>query len=234
MRWECGGPLWAWCCCARGTNCGRRWKATPRWRREEPLERNTGRKDEASGRNDTLAVHRTATGADARAGSFRAYAGMRRVPDAAAGAGAGIAATNAGDAGRRRAFAVAAGSIPRTSTAVDAMDLGPGVWTGSDRRLRTLYGLYPAVVATTGTGGIWRVNPARAADCSRGAVERVAIHDHTPRGGGDADPSGTGRAVLPAKDQAGFGAGAGLRGILRGAGAANRGFGDRNAQGRFD
>src|SRR6266700_2261753 len=234
MHWGCGAPLWAWCCCARGTNCGRRWKATPRWRREEPLERNTGRKDEASGRNDTLAVHRTATGADARAGSFRAHAGMRRVPDAAAGAGTGIAAADAGDAGRRRALAVAAGAIPGTSTAVDAMDLGPGVWTGSDRRLRTLYRLYPAVAATTGTGGIWRVKPARAADFSRGDVERVAIHDHTPRGAGDADPSGTGRAVLPAKDQARFGAGAGVRGILRGAGAANRGFGDRNAQGRFD
>src|SRR6266487_5921739 len=151
MHWGCGAPLWAWCCCARGTNCGRRWKATPRWRREEPLERNTGRKDEASRRNDTLAVHRTATGADARAGSFRAYAGMRRVPDAAAGAGAGIAAADAGDAGRRRALAVAAGAIPGTSTAVDAMDLGPRVWTGSDRRLCALHHIYPAVAATTGT-----------------------------------------------------------------------------------
>src|SRR6266487_3793380 len=234
MHWGCGAPLWAWCCCARGTNCGRRWKATPRWRREEPLERNTGRKDEASRRNDAPAVHRAATESRAGAGSFRAHTGMRRVPDAAAGAGTGIAAADAGDAGRRRAVAVAAGSIPGTSTAVNAMDLGPRVWTGSDRRLRTLYRLYPAVAATTGTGGIWRVKPARAADFSRGDVERVAIHDHTPRGGGDADPSGTGRAVLPAKDQAGFGAGAGLRGILRGAGAANRGFGDRNAQGRFD
>src|SRR6266571_2431450 len=231
MRWECGAPLWAWCCCARGTSCDRRWKATPRWRREEPLERNTGRKDEASGRNDTLAVHRTATESRAGAGSFRAHTGMRRVPDAAAGAGTGIAAADAGDAGRRRAVAVAAGSIPGTSTAVNAMDLGPRVWTGSDRRLRTLYRLYPAVAATTGTGGIWRVKPARAADFSGGNVERVAIHDHTPRGAGDADPGGIGRAVLPAEDQAGFGAGAGLRGILRGAGGADGGDGLGDAQG---
>src|SRR5712691_5920111 len=111
------------------------------------------------------------------------------------------------------------------------MDLGPGVWTGSDRRLRTLYGLYPAVAATTGTGGIWRVKPARAADFSGRNVERVAIHDHTPRGGGDADPGRIGRAVLPAKDQAGFGAGGGLRGILRGAGAASGGDGLGDAEG---
>src|SRR5467141_2457119 len=34
MRWECGAPLWAWCCCVPGTNCDKRWKATRRWRRE--------------------------------------------------------------------------------------------------------------------------------------------------------------------------------------------------------
>src|SRR5438105_4852971 len=34
MRWECAGPSLAWCCCARGTNCGKRWKAMRRWRQE--------------------------------------------------------------------------------------------------------------------------------------------------------------------------------------------------------
>src|SRR6266705_2215126 len=123
MRWGCGAPLWAWCCCARGTNCGRRWKATPRWRREEPLERNTGRKDEASGRNDTPAVHRTATGADARAGSFRAHAGMRRVPDAAAGAGAGSAVINRWELGGGEPMAVRAGEFPERGAAA-----GPWIW----------------------------------------------------------------------------------------------------------
>src|SRR6266403_1599040 len=40
MRWECGAPLWAWCCCVPGTNCGKRWKATRRWQREELHEQN--------------------------------------------------------------------------------------------------------------------------------------------------------------------------------------------------
>src|SRR3989442_15386499 len=113
---------------------------------------------------------------------------MRCVPDAVAGAGAGIAAADAGDAGRRRALAVAAGAIPGTSTAVHAMDLGPGVWTGSDRRLRTLYRLYPAVAGATGKGGIRRGKTALAGCFLRGDVEKGANHVHTPRSAGDAKP----------------------------------------------
>src|SRR6266700_7918359 len=107
MRWECGALLWAWCCCAPGTNGGKRWKATRRWQREELHERNAGKKDEASGRDDAPVVRRAATGSRARAGSVRAHGRMRRVPHAAAGAGARIAAIDTRDAGRRRAVAVA-------------------------------------------------------------------------------------------------------------------------------
>src|SRR5512137_991137 len=121
MHWECGAPLWAWCCYVPGMNCGKRWKATRRWRREELHERHAGRENEASGRNDAPAVHRAATGPRARAGSFRAYAGMRRVPHAAAGAGARIATVDTRDAGRRRATAFEAGAISGTGAAVDAM-----------------------------------------------------------------------------------------------------------------
>src|SRR5713226_2415727 len=147
MRWECGAPLWAWCCSARGTNCGKRWKATRRWRREGLHERNAERQYEASGRNDAPAVRREATGPHARAGSFRAHAGMRRVPDAAAGAGTRIAAVDAGDAGRRRATALAAGAVSGTGPQVHAMDLGSGVWTGGDGSLRALYRVYRALAA---------------------------------------------------------------------------------------
>src|ERR1700674_1442005 len=145
MHWECGAPSWAWCCCVRGTNCGKRWKAMRRWRREGLYERNAEREDDAFGRNDTAAVHRAATGSHARAGSFRAHPGMRRVPHAAAGAGARIALADAGDAGRRRTAAFAAGAISGTCPQVNAVDMGPGVQTGGDGRLRTLYGIYPAL-----------------------------------------------------------------------------------------
>src|SRR5580700_11504383 len=130
MRWECGAPLWAWCCCARGMNCGRRWKATVRWPREGLREQTAGREDETSGRNDVPALHRTATGPCAGAGSIGAHAGLRGVPHAAASTGEGIAAADARDAGRKRAVAFAAGGIPGKGAAVDAMDLGRGVWTG--------------------------------------------------------------------------------------------------------
>src|SRR5713101_4150858 len=144
MRWECAAPLWALCCCAPGTNCGKRWKGTQRWRREGLHERNAERQYEASGRNDAPAVRRAATGPHARAGSFRAHAGMRRVPDVAAGAGARIAAADARDAGRRRTAALEAGAIPGTGPQIHAMDLGARVWAGSDGSLRVLYGVYRA------------------------------------------------------------------------------------------
>src|SRR5260370_33745516 len=85
-------------------------------------------------------------------GSFRAHAGMRRVPDATAGTGARIAAADAGDAGRRRTTPRAARAITREGAAVDAMGLGRGVWAGSYGGLRTPYDIYPALAAATGTG----------------------------------------------------------------------------------
>src|SRR2546421_4681512 len=226
MRWECGAPLWAWCCCVPGTNCGKRWKATRPWRREGPHEQHAGREDEASGRNDAPAVHRAATGSRARAGSFRAHARMRHVPHTAPRHREGIAAADAGDAGRRRTAAFAAGAISRTRAQVDAMDLGSGFRTGGDGSLRALYGIYPALATANGTSGIRRVEPVGPADFLRRHVERVAIHDDTPRGAGGGDARRTGENVLPAADPARFGAGAGLRGVLHRAGAANRGFRD--------
>src|SRR5712692_3420425 len=168
MRWECGAPLWAWCCSARGTNCGKRWKATRRWRREGLHERNAERQYEASGRNDAPAVRREATGPHA-------------------GAGARIAAADARDAGRRRTAALEAGAIPGTGPQIHAMDLGARVWAGSDGSLRVLYGVYRALAAATGSGGIRGHEPAWPSDFSGHNVEGMAIHDDTPRGAGDGD-----------------------------------------------
>src|SRR6267142_1676583 len=179
MRGECGAPLLAWCCCARGTSCGRRWKVRARWRREELLEQDTGRADEASGRDDMHAVHRAATGPRAWVGSLRAHAGLRGLPDAAAGAGAGIAVADPRHAGRGRAAAVAAGAISGARAEFDAVDLGPGLWTGSDGSVRTLYRVCHTLAGPIGKGGIRRFEPAGLADLSRCLLERMAIHDHT-------------------------------------------------------
>src|SRR5260370_22845988 len=152
---------------------------------------------------------------------------MRSVPDAAAGPGGGIGAADGGGAGRGRATSRAAGAITREGATLDAMGLGRGVWAGSDGCLRTLYDIYPALAAATGTSGIRRVQPAKPADFSRGLLERMAIRDHTPRGAGDDDPGWIWDGVLPEADPPGFGAGAGLRRILRGAGDAGARLVDR-------
>src|SRR5437016_4404147 len=185
MRWECGAPLWAWCCCVPGTNCGGRWRATRRWRWEELDERNGERENEAFGRNDTPAVHREAAGSRSGPGSFRTHTRMRHVPYAAAGAGARIAPADTRDARRRRTLALAARAVSGTCPQVDAMDLGIGFWTGGDGRLCALYGIYPALAAATGTSGIWRVKFVGAADFSGRNVERMAVDDDTPRSAGD-------------------------------------------------
>src|SRR6266581_3355958 len=225
MRWECGAPLWAWCCYGPGTSCGKRWKATRRWRREGLHERNAER-DEASGRNDTPAVHRATTGSRARAGSFRAHTRLRRVPHTAAGARERIAAADTSDAGRRRTATLAADTISGTRPEIHAVDLGSDFRLSGNGSLRTLYDLYPALAASAGTSGIRWFEPAGLVDFSGRNVERMAIHDDTPRGAGDGDARGTGSNALPAADPARFGAGAGFRGVLHRAGAANRDFGD--------
>src|SRR5205823_10648048 len=107
------------------------------------------------------------------------------------------------------------------------MDLGTGFRAGSNGSLRALYGICPALGAATGASGIRGVEPAELADLSGRNVERMAIHDHTPRGAGDGDAGGTGSHVLPPADTARFGAGAGLRGVVHGAGNADGSFGDR-------
>src|SRR5260370_5043230 len=232
MRWECGAPLWAWCCCARGMSCGRRWKATRRWRREELRERNAGEKIETYSRYDNPAVSRPPPGARARAGSFRAHPRMRRLPHAAASAGARIAAVAPGNAGRRRTAAFAAGAISGAGPQIDAMDLGSGFRTGGDGNLRTLYRIYPAVAAAIGTSRIRRIEPAGPADFSGRLLERMAIPDHTPRSAGDGDADGTGSDVLPAPDPARVGAGDGVRRVVRIAGAAIACRGHRIQEGR--
>src|SRR6267143_6229030 len=111
------------------------------------------------------------------------------------------------------------------------MDLGAGVWPGRNRGLRALYLVRPALATAIGTGGIRRVEPAGLADLSRRFLERMAIHDHTSRGAGDADAGGDRRSVLPAANPPRFGAGLDVRGVLRAADAADGGDGSGDAQG---
>src|SRR5437764_1001879 len=98
------------------------------------------------------------------------------------------------------------------------MDLGTGFRAGSNGSLRALYGICPALGDATRGSRIRGVEPAEPADLSGRNVERMAIHDHTPRGAGS--------DVLPPADPARFGAGAGLRRIVHGAGDAHRSLGD--------
>src|SRR2546429_9536975 len=106
------------------------------------------------------------------------------------------------------------------------MDLGTGFRAGSNGSLRALYGICPALGAETGGGGIRGVEPAELADLSGRNVERMAIHDHTPRGAGNGDASGTGSDVLPPADTARFGPGAGLAGVWAGSGDSHRSSGN--------
>src|SRR5947208_14717265 len=106
------------------------------------------------------------------------------------------------------------------------MDLGTGFRAGSNGSLRALYGICPALGAATGASRIRGVEPAELADLSGRNVERMAIHDHTPRSTGDGDAGGIGSHVLPTTNTARFGAGAGLRGIVYRAGDADGSVGD--------
>src|SRR6267378_7359656 len=96
------------------------------------------------------------------------------------------------------------------------MDLGIGVRPGSNGRLRALYRVRPGLGTAIGTGGIRRVEPAGLADLSRRLLERMAIHDHTFRGAGDADAGGDRCSVLPEADPPRVGTSAGVGGILYG------------------
>src|SRR6267154_5419656 len=116
-------------------NCGRRWGKAARWPREGPREggrKSVARCRAASRRNDLFVVYRAATGPCAGAGSFRAYAGLLRMPHIAAGAGTRIAVADAGDAGGRGGAAGQAGAVSGAGAAVNAMDLDSSVWTGGN------------------------------------------------------------------------------------------------------
>src|SRR5258708_36353268 len=102
---------------------------------------------------------------------------MRFLPHAAPRYGARIAAPDGGDAGRGRATSRAARAITREGAALDAMGLGRGVWAGSYGCLRTLYDIYPALAAATGTGGIRRGPTPQPARFFRGALAEKAKRD---------------------------------------------------------
>src|SRR5260370_12358078 len=155
---------------------------------------------------------------------------MRRLPYAAEGAGARIAAADTCDAGRRRTATLAASAISGARPQVDAMDLGSGFWTGSDGRLRALYNIYPTLGAATGRSRIRGVEPAKPDDFSGRNVERMAIDADTPRGAGDGYAGGTGGNVPPPADPAGFGPGPGLRRVLHDAGGCGAGVGHRRCE----
>src|SRR5215472_200855 len=212
-------------------NCGKRWKATRRWRQEGPYERHRRRKFEAFGRDDLPAVPRAATGPRARTGSVRAHAGVRGLPHAAARAGARIAAADTRDARIRRTAAFAAGAISGTCAAVDAMDLGPGIWVGSHRRLRPVCGIHRALADTIGAGGIRRNEPAEPADFPELILERMAIDDHTSGNTSHGDAGRTGIDVPAAANPPGLGPGAGVCGIVHGHGDACSGVRDGISQG---
>src|SRR5882762_8957394 len=111
------------------------------------------------------------------------------------------------------------------------MDLGPDIWLGGNGGLRALYNVRATLAAAIGAGGIRRVEPAGLADVSRRLLERMAIHDHTSRGAGNANAGGDRRSVLPAANPPRFGAGPDVRGVLRGADAADGGDGIGDTQG---
>src|SRR5258708_33700963 len=101
------------------------------------------------------------------------------------------------------------------------MDLGRGVWHGGNRRLRALYGIYPALADGIGKSGIRRIEPAGAADFSGCDVERMAIRDDTFRSAGDGDAGGAGGGGFSPADSGGVGAGGGGGGDCGGGGGAD-------------
>src|SRR5215472_16979624 len=106
---------------------------------------------------------------------------MRKLPHAAARARARIAAADAGHAGRYRTAAVAAGAIPGSGPAFDAMDLGTCFWTGGNGRVRTLHWIHSTLAAAIGAGRIQRNELAGPADFPEPFLERLATHDHSIR-----------------------------------------------------
>src|SRR5882724_9090505 len=197
IRSACAALLLAWCCCALGMSCARCWKVPAPWRREVPDELHElatelprTRSAGTSRRDDLHAVPRTATRTHARAGSLRAYPGLRHLPYPAARDGPRIALAYTRHAGRRRAFARAYRRFPGTRAPLHAMDLDGGVWTCGHRRLRHVHQLYRAVGTTPRTSRIRRHQFAELAHFLRICLEGVEVDDFT---GGDFGPGYAGR-----------------------------------------
>src|SRR6266852_6595086 len=224
MRSECAAPSWAWCCCARGMNCGRRWAKAARSLREGPYDRNgptiVRRFPEAPRRNDLLVVYRAATGSRASTRSFRAHAGMRRMPHAAARAGARIAAAHARDARGRGGASGEAGAVSRAGAQVHALDLDFSLWFGGHRSLCAVRLVRGAVAAGTGKSRFWRLQSFEFADFSRRLLERMATDDRFVGGARAGHRGGIWLGVFPAARAAELRVGAGAGGILRGDRAA--------------
>src|ERR1700676_937712 len=238
MRSGCAAPLWVWCCCAHGMNCGTRWETAARWLREGPRERNrpsiARRWHEASRRNDLLVVYRAAAGSRAGARSFRAHAGMRGVPHAAARAGARIAAAYTRDDRGRGGPAGAAGPLSRTGAQVHAMDMDDSAWSGGHRSLCAVHPVRGALADATGASRFWRFQSFEFADFSRRLLERMAIDDHFVGGARAGDCGGLRAGVFPETFAPRVRIGASAGGILRRAAVpAGLGAGLGNTQGRI-
>src|SRR5258708_40340049 len=67
------------------------------------------------------------------------------------------------------------------------MDLGPGIWLGSNGGLRALYNVRPTLAAAIGAGGIRRVEPAGLGELSRRLLGKKANHEPTFSGAGGAE-----------------------------------------------
>src|SRR5690348_1339490 len=232
MSWECGAPLWAWCCCERGMNCGMRWKEPERWPREGPDEFATGTwviRNGSSGRDDLHVVSRATTGTSEGAGSVGAHGAVRAVPDADAGAGEGIAAIDASDAGRRRAIAGAPGGVRGAREEIGAVDLDAFVRAGGDGSVRAVYKLCGTAAGAAGTGGFRRVESTGVIDFPRCLLERMADDDFVNRSAGAGDPGRVRGGDAAAADKARVSAGGDAGGFVRGAvcgGDAGAGFGN--------
>src|SRR5256885_12586222 len=107
--------------------------------------------------------------------SLRARGGVRFVPESAAGAGAGVAAADARDAGGRRGAVGVAGAVSGAGTKVAAMDLGSGVWAGGYGSVRAVHRVCGALATAVGAGRVRGKQFVELADFSRRLVERMAI-----------------------------------------------------------
>src|SRR5258708_2196675 len=81
MRWECGAPLWASFCCARGMNCAMHWEKPEHWRRAGHARRE-GEIGAGGGGRIAVADARNARGRGATAGETGGVSGAGAAFDA--------------------------------------------------------------------------------------------------------------------------------------------------------